>query len=422
MNNNILIVLSVLFFFSIIHSQEYSGWQVIPPITEDLKTLNGLYFFNKDSGWVCGYHRPDRSYTFLASTIDEGDNWETMQVGQKTSLHDVNFVNDSIGYCLDGDVLKTLDAGSTWQTVLDDIGGDLKRRIKFYDEKYGWAVGSDSTIVKTIDGGETWQYITVDNLAVSTIFDLSVVDSLVVIINTFDSVHKSNDGGITWSVIRKTNLLFQTFFDVEFVSVKKGWIVGSLGTILYTDDGGSTWQDQSFNWDDEVFENIDAFDSLTALAVTNLGAIYRTDDGGNNWIEQVPRESLPKLTTVQMIDKLSAYAVGFQGTILKITNGGVTWLNENPNNEMPQSYILYPAYPNPFNPSTTIQYHISELSFVTLKIYDVLGREIATLVNEEKPTGNYEVEFDGSKLSSGIYFYRLQAGSFVETKKMVLIK
>jgi len=79
-------------------------------------------------------------------------------------------------------------------------------------------------------------------------------------------------------------------------------------------------------------------------------------------------------------------------------------------------------YPNPFNPSTTIKYEISELSFVTLKVYDVLGKEVANLVSEEKPAGFYEVEFDATALRSGIYFYRLQAGSFVETKKMVLLK
>jgi len=84
--------------------------------------------------------------------------------------------------------------------------------------------------------------------------------------------------------------------------------------------------------------------------------------------------------------------------------------------------LLQQNYPNPFNPSTSIQYAISSTQFVTLKVYDLLGREVATLVNEEKTTGSYEVEFNGNNLTSGIYFYKLQAGSFVETKKMVLIK
>ncbi|NWG28557.1 MAG: T9SS type A sorting domain-containing protein, partial [Ignavibacteriaceae bacterium] len=98
------------------------------------------------------------------------------------------------------------------------------------------------------------------------------------------------------------------------------------------------------------------------------------------------------------------------------------------------TFNLEQNYPNPFNPSTKIKYtipvvetrHASSLQFVTLKVYDILGNEIATLVNEEKPAGEYEVEFHTSSIqhhpASGIYFYQLKAGSFVETKKMILLK
>ena len=89
---------------------------------------------------------------------------------------------------------------------------------------------------------------------------------------------------------------------------------------------------------------------------------------------------------------------------------------------VPTEFSLEQNYPNPFNPSTRIQYQVSSISQVTLKVYDVLGNEVATLVNEEKPAGNYEVEFDATGLSSGIYLYRLNAGSFSKIKKMVLTK
>ena len=86
------------------------------------------------------------------------------------------------------------------------------------------------------------------------------------------------------------------------------------------------------------------------------------------------------------------------------------------------SYELAQNYPNPFNPSTKIEYSIPKASFVTLKVYDVLGREVATLVNEEKAVGRYEVEFNGNSLSSGIYFYKIQAGEYASVKKMILIR
>jgi hypothetical protein len=88
----------------------------------------------------------------------------------------------------------------------------------------------------------------------------------------------------------------------------------------------------------------------------------------------------------------------------------------------PNNCSLYQNYPNPFNPSTSIQYTISNRQFVTLKVYDVVGSEVATLVSQEKPAGSYEVMFNAANLPSGIFFYSLQAGTFVETKKMVLMK
>ncbi|MBE0571360.1 MAG: T9SS type A sorting domain-containing protein [Ignavibacteriaceae bacterium] len=86
------------------------------------------------------------------------------------------------------------------------------------------------------------------------------------------------------------------------------------------------------------------------------------------------------------------------------------------------SYQLNQNYPNPFNPSTSIKYQIPELGFVALKVYDVLGNEVANLVNEYKPAGSYEIEFDAKTLPSGVYLYRLKSGAFLETKKMILMK
>jgi hypothetical protein len=89
---------------------------------------------------------------------------------------------------------------------------------------------------------------------------------------------------------------------------------------------------------------------------------------------------------------------------------------------VPFAFSLEQNYPNPFNPSTTISFQVPEKEFVTLKVFNILGKEVAVLVNEEKPAGKYEVEFTAKDLVSGVYFYKLEAESFVETKKMILIK
>jgi hypothetical protein len=95
---------------------------------------------------------------------------------------------------------------------------------------------------------------------------------------------------------------------------------------------------------------------------------------------------------------------------------------EDQSNEFPSQFVLEQNYPNPFNPTTTIQFQIPNSSFVNIIVYDLLGNEIATLVNADKSPGTYETVFNASNLSSGMYFYKVQAGSFVEIKKMILLK
>jgi Secretion system C-terminal sorting domain/Peptidase family C25 len=106
---------------------------------------------------------------------------------------------------------------------------------------------------------------------------------------------------------------------------------------------------------------------------------------------------------------------------LKLPKNTITEIVKEQNNSI-ASYSLRQNYPNPFNPTTTINYSVAKESFISIKIYDLLGREITTLVNNMKNAGNYEIEFDGSHLSSGIYFYRMQAGNFSDTKKLILMK
>jgi hypothetical protein len=101
-------------------------------------------------------------------------------------------------------------------------------------------------------------------------------------------------------------------------------------------------------------------------------------------------------------------------------NGPVNSINDD--NKVLSEFRLEQNYPNPFNPSTKIEFNIAEMGLVTLKIYDVLGNEVSTLVNEQKPAGSYELQFDASSLTSGVYFYQLKAGNLVQTKKMILLK
>jgi len=147
--------------------------------------------------------------------------------------------------------------------------------------------------------------------------------------------------------------------------------------------------------------------------------------GPDSWSAPIT-SSNPTFSKVIMTEGLHRYycvphgspgGIGMAGTI---TVSGTTPVNDEVNKLL--SFRLNQNYPNPFNPSTTIEYHIAEPSFVSLKIFNVLGTEITSLVNEFKPAGIFKVSFEAKDLSSGVYFYRLQAGNSVEVRKMILNK
>jgi len=170
----------------------------------------------------------------------------------------------------------------------------------------------------------------------------------------------------------------------------------------------------------------------------DIDVLSATFDGGKiAWYENDGNENFtPHTITTDADEPFSVYAVDVDGDgdidVLSASEGDnkIAWY-ENLSlkvgivanlNEIPIEFRLSQNYPNPFNPSTIIRFSIPEESFVTIKVFNTLGEELTTLINENIIAGNYEVEFDASKLPSGIYFYKLQSETFIEAKKMVLMK
>ena len=144
-----------------------------------------------------------------------------------------------------------------------------------------------------------------------------------------------------------------------------------------------------------------------------------TTNGGQNWnLTGTPQQS--NIYDITFSSNRNGWAVGNNGVILKYNSSLVSVNNLNSVN--PESFILQQNYPNPFNPKTVINYELRVTSNAKLRVFDVLGNEVAELVNEKQNAGSYSVEFDGSGFASGIYFYKLTAGEFSETKRMILLK
>ena len=162
-------------------------------------------------------------------------------------------------------------------------------------------------------------------------------------------------------------------------------------------------------------------------------SIIKTTNGGTNWLRQDnPAQGFPSLNFISFVSPTTGWVLGDNGIILKTTDGGGKTIDsptsvKNKNNTLAKKYSLLQNYPNPFNPSTTITYNLPEEGKVTIKIYDIIGREIKTLADEVQSGGMHSVVWEGTNISgnevaSGLYFYNIRVGGTSITKKMILLK
>jgi len=251
---------------------------------------------------------------------------------------------------------------------------------------------SNVNILLSVDGGQTYPYV----LASNTPNDGSEVVTL--------PDHQTNAARI------KVEAVGNVFFDISNVNFT---ISAAIPVELVSFTATSTKEGVVLNW-------------ITATETNNAGfAIERGTDSENfSEIGFVGGKGTTTEPTVySYVDKSAKQGTYYYRLKQTDYDGTFKYLNVvNVNIGLPTQFALEQNYPNPFNPSTSIQYTVGSRQFVQLKVYDVLGNEIATLVNEEKEPGIYEVEFNGSELTSGVYIYKIHAGSFTDFKKMILNK
>ena len=232
---------------------------------------------------------------------------------------------------------------------------------------------------------------------------------------TYGGLYYSSDNGVTWNV---NDSLSQNGIISLLVSGDSVF-AGEYGGIFLTTDNGTNWTalNNGLPFMIAVTAMADLKGSILA-GTWDLGMLL-SKDRGLTW---QPVEDGIQFGSINSFMKKGnyIYAATDAGIYYRDIDNLLTGIDDG--SPVPAGYSLEQNYPNPFNPSTTINYTIGENGFVTLKVYDLLGREVAVLVNEEKGIGNYTTEFSGAGLSSGIYFYRLQAGSFTKTRKFLLLK
>jgi photosystem II stability/assembly factor-like uncharacterized protein len=391
------------------------GWYQLNSGTS--QSFGSVHFTSAYTGYVSGESGR------ILKTTNGGLNWVTQTSGTTVGLGSICFTNDSTGYILGGAnnyclILKTTNGGLNW--VQQYTGTTPLGSIYFVDLNTGYGVGA-YTFAKTTNAGLNWHFQS------SNIYGLSNIhftdSNTGYVCGTDGRIMKTVNGGFSWTNLVSGTTLY--LYSISFPNATTGYIAGGglifpnfWHIILKTTNSGNTWTNQMFSGSPLYtifFNNTD-----TGYAAGEYGRILKTTNGGVNWISQVSSTG-SYLTEMFFYDINIGYCVGGYGVILKTTNGGVTGLMPV-GNEIPKEYKLYQNYPNPFNPLTKIKFQLKDAGLAQLVIYDILGKEVAALVNEALKPGTYEIDFDGSNYTSGIYYYKFMSGDYSETKKLVLIK
>jgi len=391
----------------------------------------------------------------ICRTRDGGLNWETISQDQLFPISKIKFYDINIGYmALYTDILcRTTNGGLTWK-------GIFRNEIKdFYIvDKNIVLLLADLVLYMSQDGGSSWHTLfKMQNHIVKSFFVKENKIFIVAVKPGTQKVFFSNDLGISWA--ESILAFFEEPHSIFFIDKNIGWIGCAAGSLLKSIDGGNSWNkisslplndirfllfidpqngwawnydspfyktsDGGITWSREHFINDEDINSIHFInnkkgwACGKNGKILETNDGGKSW-KYIFIDTNLDLLSIYFVNSFIGWVGGRYGYIYKTNTGGEIF--PNPNNPSFSTFYLYQNYPNPFNNETTILYQILKTSLVSIKIYDVLGNEIRNLINQVKPAGVHEINFNAANLSSGIYLYKIKAGDYTESKKMILLK
>lgn len=357
-----------------------------------------------------------------------GNTWTVQNSGTNYStFYDIAMLNANTGYVCGsyGIIRKTTNGGANWDSVPSPMpwtSSNILRKMQWFDANTGYVSQTASNTggyFFTTNGGNTWNtaYTGIDD----RIYAFQIVtDSVAYAANYTPQVMKTTNGGANWTLLAAP-MGGGFIYDLQFFNANTGYVSATSGArLVRTTNGGSSW--------DTVYTPITSgFYSMKWLNVNvghvfgSTGSVIRTTNGGTTWtIENVGGGIT--LYGSYLRDSDSLFACGTSGAVFKKSLPPVTsieWAHQ-----IPTTYVLKQNYPNPFNPTTTIEFALPKTGFVTLKVYDIAGREVANLINNmQLNAGTVKYKFDGTNLASGVYFYTLLVnGEKIDTKKMVLVK
>lgn len=410
------------------------------------RQIRDVFFNDTTTGWAVG-----EAGTIMRTT-NSGENWTLLHRATNGNLNSaaLNIAPDKqvVSGCIVGDngvLLRTLDNGVSWSELPKPTNQNLNSVFKI-SETY-WTVGNNGIVMKSDDGGLNWSLQNIqDTTDLNSVFFINANTGWVV--GKLGLIYKTTDGGESWK--RIVSIFKNELFDVYFINDTTGWFVGANKTILKTNCGGDCLEidsiaAQSFQMSPPPsrtnYSSVKFANDTTGWIVGSGGVILKTTNGGKKWfLSQSP--TLNSYTSVEFKNENIGWVVGSTGTILKTSTGGGSYgepVNPPPPVIQPPD-SLFQNYPNPFNQSskattydrneiigkTIIRYKLAYDDRVTIKVYNIMGQYIETLLDDFK-TANinddpYEVYFSARGRPSGVYFYVLRTNKGIKAGSMMLIR
>lgn len=394
--------------------------------------------------WAVGYPA-SMPFSQVIYSGNGGTTWTPQSVsGSFQAYLGISMINGSTGYICGtgGEVAKTTNSGTNWNALSTSIPTDQNlAAIDFINESTGWvfsnSTNSGGNIWKTTNAGSNW---VIQNSGLTgtdqIIYAADMIDA-----NTGWFVneapgrpYKTTNGGTNWVQQTIQGSFSGRLNDIKMLNALTGYVCGgnnelpAPGILLKTTNGGATaWETVPTPFANIPFASTDWVDVNNGVIASGTGLTAKTTNGGTSWA--LYNTSAEEIFKIQMRAVDTMYAVpglfGIPGApfgILKFQAGPTG--NQSWENSVPKNYFLSQNYPNPFNPSTTIKFGLPKAGNISLKIYDITGRLVETLINNMPlNAGTVTQVFEGSRLASGIYFYTLTVDDNpVDTKKMVLVK
>lgn len=382
-----------------------------------------VVFFDLNNGILVG--RASATAGLIQSSVDGGGGWTQRIINNPGFFYSAAYLSskDTAFACgANGVINKTVNACTTWTSKTSNTNQTLYH-IKFINSRIGYAVGAAGTIIKTTNGGEYWYQQ--ESHTTSDLSDIRFYDEKHgIAVGSGGTVILTNDSGKTW--IQKSLPTNNNLTEAVIINPTTAFIVGNNSTILKGASLSLPVELTSFSG--SVRNNIVNLNWETATEVDNYGFEIERKDKHSDWskigfVEGYSTSNSPKHYSFS--DKPTGTSK-FTYRLKQIDNDGKFEYSDEVEvliDNLPNGYLLEQNYPNPFNPETSIRFALKENTKATLKVYNNLGELVATLFDGITDAGRlYDLKFNGNKLASGFYFYKLEAGKYPQTRKMMLVK